>query len=126
MRGKTVCDLGAGSGVVALAALMAGALHAVACDEDPAAREACLRNAARNGLSLDVSARPQPAEVILAADLLYREANRRLLRGRCLVADCRGEPGEGFRLLGHYQSSPLPDLGFEVGFREVRLWESEE
>lgn len=41
------------------------------------------------------------------------------------VADCRNEPGQGFRLLGWHDSAPLPDLGFDPDFRKVGLWESE-
>lgn len=124
VRGKSVCDLGSGSGVVALAARMAGARSVLACDQDPAARQATLRNAARNKLQIEVGAGPREADLWLAADLLYEPANRALLRNPCLVADCRGEPGDGFRLLGWHDSAPLPDLGFEAGFRRVGLWES--
>lgn len=125
VRGKSVCDLGSGSGVVALAAARAGATRVLACDIDPAARQACRDNAARNDLELVVCERPEPCDLLLAADLLYEPANRCWLQGACLVADCRGEPGEGFRLLGWYDSAPLPDLGFEAGFRRVGLWASD-
>ncbi|MCE7874603.1 methyltransferase domain-containing protein [bacterium CPR1] len=126
VRGKTVCDLGAGSGVVALAAARAGAARVLACDIDPAARLACRHNAARNGLEIVVCEQPEPCDLILAADLLYEPANRHWLKGLCLVADSRGEPGEGFRLLGWHDSAPLPDLGFESGFRRVGLWAGQE
>lgn len=122
VRGKTVCDLGAGSGVVAIAALQAGAKRAFVVDNDPQARQACHRNAALNRVRLEEG--QPPHDLLLAADLLYDPANERLLTHPCLLADCRAQPGPGFRLIGQYDSAPLPDLGFEAGFRRVGLWES--
>lgn len=47
---KTVLDLGCGSGILAVAALLFGAEHAVCCDIAPDAAAVCLDNAAINGL----------------------------------------------------------------------------
>lgn len=52
--GLDVVDVGAGTGVLALAALRLGARRAVAVDLAPDARRACRENAALNALPLDV------------------------------------------------------------------------
>lgn len=122
VRDRTVCDLGAGSGIVAIAAMKAGARRAIALDEDPAARAAIARNARLNGVEIGLT--PEPHDLLLAADLLYEEANQSLLTHPCLVADCRAQPRGNFTLLGWRDSAPLPDLGFDQDFRRVGLWQS--
>lgn len=47
---KTVLDLGCGSGILAIAALLLGAESAVCCDIDEKARKVVLENAALNGI----------------------------------------------------------------------------
>jgi len=72
LAGKTVIDYGCGSGVLAIAALMLGAKHAVAVDIDPQAVTATLDNASRNRVAdrIDVgmvsSMRRAPADILLA------------------------------------------------------------
>ena len=51
VAGKTVMDFGCGSGVLAIAALLLGARHAVACDIDPQALLATAANAELNGVA---------------------------------------------------------------------------
>ncbi|MFN3875045.1 MAG: 50S ribosomal protein L11 methyltransferase [Flavobacteriales bacterium] len=50
-RGKRVCDLGCGTGVLAILAERLGACEAVAIDNDPAAVENARENSALNGCS---------------------------------------------------------------------------
>lgn len=50
LRGKTVLDVGCGSGILALAALKLGADSAVGVDNDPQALAASIDNAERNGV----------------------------------------------------------------------------
>lgn len=57
LRGRTVIEVGTGSGVLALSAARAGAVRVVALDINPAAVEATTQNARRNGLSEIVEAR---------------------------------------------------------------------
>ena len=76
VRGKSVLDVASGSGLVAIAALKAGAAHAVAADIDRFASEAAFLNADLNGVALDVSGddpvgKPTDAEIILVGDLFY-------------------------------------------------------
>jgi predicted nicotinamide N-methyase len=54
VAGRRVLDLASGSGIVAIAAALAGADHVVASDSDARARVAAQRNAALNGVTLDV------------------------------------------------------------------------
>jgi predicted nicotinamide N-methyase len=101
VRGATVLDLGAGSGIAAIAAARAGAAHVTAVDIDPAAAAAIRRNAAANGVAVHPGADVE-TDVVLAGDAFYsaRVADRMsdLLRGharrgaRVLV----GDPGRGY------------------------------
>ena len=76
VRGKSVLDVASGSGLVAIAAMKAGAGHAIAIDIDRFAADAALLNAELNGVSMDVSdkdpvGKPTDADVILVGDLFY-------------------------------------------------------
>lgn len=55
LAGKRVLDVGAGSGILAIAALRLGARQALAVDHDPQARRACERNARANDVSLGIA-----------------------------------------------------------------------
>lgn len=72
-RGKLVIDVGCGSGILALIALVTGAARAIAIDNDPEAVDVTRENAARNALSsridastTDVSALSVTAPLVLA------------------------------------------------------------
>ena len=73
MQGVEVLDFGCGSGILAIAALLLGAKHAVGTDIDPQALEASRDNAGRNGIDaalfplyLPEDLPQQPAEVVVA------------------------------------------------------------
>lgn len=51
--GQTVLDLGCGSGILSIAALLLGADHAVACDIDEKCMDVAYENAALNGVGRD-------------------------------------------------------------------------
>ena len=93
VRGRRVVDLGAGSGVVAIAAARAGASHVTAVDIDVSALEATRHNARLNGVRIHVAnSIPEDWDVLLAADVGYETSPRRQLgalasRGTVLVAD---------------------------------------
>lgn len=70
VAGRRVLDLGAGSGIVSLAALWASASVVIANDTDPAATAAIALNAETNGLAsgLEIVARDMLEEPVLAED----------------------------------------------------------
>ncbi len=108
MRGKRVLDFGSGSGLVAIAAKLAGAAHVVAADVDPFAAIAADRNAALNGVSLEiltgdiVGLADVDADALFAGDVWYeREPAARFdawLRtlGARGVRVVTGDPGRSY------------------------------
>lgn len=78
VAGRRVLDVGAGSGIVALAAALAGAAEVTANDVDPTAAAAIRCNAIANGLEVRVDAAdlldgPAGADVVLAGDVCYEQ-----------------------------------------------------
>ena len=77
VAGKRVLDLGAGCGLVGIAAALAGASEITAVDIDANARSAALLNAAANGVSLRtcgkdiLDADPPDADIVAIGDLFY-------------------------------------------------------
>ncbi len=76
VAGKRVLDVASGSGLVAMAAMKAGAASALAVDIDVFALHAARLNAELNNLRLQTSDRdpigqPTDAELILVGDLFY-------------------------------------------------------
>ena len=70
LRPASLLDVGCGSGVLAIAAAKLGHSPVTAIDADPAAVEATLRNAARNGVTVNVrvaDARHEPLPPAVAA-----------------------------------------------------------
>jgi len=135
VEGRTVLDLATGSGLVALAALLAGARHATAVDLDPVAAAAARLNAAANGLADrltvtvgDLTAgAPPTVDVVLAGDVCYdRDMTAAVLPWlrRARAAGTRvllGDPGRaylpshGLRRVAEYDVPTTADLeGREV------------
>jgi predicted nicotinamide N-methyase len=107
VRGKRVLDVASGSGLVAIAAMRAGAAHACAVDIDPFCAPAALLNAALNHVriatsDIDPVGAPTDADVILVGDLFYdRDLAVRLLAWlRALQSEGRtvlvGDPGRSY------------------------------
>ncbi|OAP39066.1 nicotinamide N-methyase [Sinorhizobium glycinis] len=76
VRGRRVVDFAAGSGLVAIAAMLAGAAEVLAVDIDPWAETAVRLNAELNGVSVsflseDIIGRGRAADVYLAGDVFY-------------------------------------------------------
>ena len=119
VRGRSVVDLGTGSGVVALAAARAGASDVLALDLDPLARRAAEMNAALNGLTIRTG-RDAPAswDLMLAADVLYETGLRDWVlgpareRGPILLADPgrTGTPRISFPEAGRAMACTFPDV----------------
>lgn len=134
VRNKRVLDFGSGSGVAAIAAALAGAGEVVACDLDPDACEATRVNAALNACSVDVRADYADCDgdfdIILVADVLYDRDNLSWLdtflarASTVLVADSRVRNFSrlGYRKLGQWQSTTLPDLDEFDEFGQVSIY----
>ncbi|TCU16562.1 class I SAM-dependent methyltransferase [Rhizobium sullae] len=76
VQNKRVFDFATGSGLVAIAAKMAGAAAVKAADIDPWAETAVLLNAVANGVSIDFDradfvGQPVDADIVLAGDVFY-------------------------------------------------------
>lgn len=76
VAGKRVLDFGAGSGLVAIAAKLAGAKTVLAADIDPWTAHAVSLNADANGVALEFTAADLvgtclDADVVLAGDVFY-------------------------------------------------------
>lgn len=110
VAGRTLLDLATGSGLVAIAAALAGAARVTANDVDPVGVAALRENLAANGVGHDVDVRlgdlmgdgVPDAEVVVAGDICYERhmADRMLewLRschdaGRTVLL---GDPGRAF------------------------------
>jgi predicted nicotinamide N-methyase len=80
VRGKTVIDLATGSGLVAIAAMKAGAARVLAADIDDFAASASALNAALNDVAVDVTTQnlldtpPPQVGTILVGDLFYEKS----------------------------------------------------
>lgn len=107
VAGRSVLDLASGSGMVGIAAAMAGASAVVANDIDPYAVAAIAANAEANGVSVAVSqddlldGDANGVDVVLAGDALYQQAIAdRMLRFLVRAANSGahvlvGDPGRG-------------------------------
>ena len=108
VSGREVLDIGSGSGIVAIAAAMAGAKRVVAAEIDPFAAAAIGLNAALNGVAIAVETRDLLDRaaagwgVALAGDICYEEPMasramnllRRIAgRGRTVLL---GDPGRAY------------------------------
>ena len=76
VAGKRVLDFASGSGLVAIAAALAGAAHVEACDIDAFAGEAIKLNGQENGVEIhlrlgDLVGRDDGWDVVLAGDVSY-------------------------------------------------------
>jgi predicted nicotinamide N-methyase len=76
VRGKTVMDVASGSGLVAIAAMKAGAKSTLAIDIDAFASHAAILNAALNNVVVETSdadpvGQTTDAQIILVGDLFY-------------------------------------------------------
>jgi predicted nicotinamide N-methyase len=108
VAGRDVLDVASGSGMVAIAAAMAGANRVTASDIDPFATAAIALNAALNGVSVSVEPRdlldrgPAGWGVVTAGDVCYEEpmASRMIALLRRIAARGRlallGDPGRAY------------------------------
>jgi predicted nicotinamide N-methyase len=134
VAGKRILDFGSGSGVVAIAAALAGADEVIACDVDPLALDATRLNAGLNGVSLklerDYFRIDGTIDLIIVADVLYDQSNfawlERFLRraDKVLIADSRVRNFEfpHYRQIARCDSRTIPDLDESAEFGDVRIY----
>lgn len=106
VRGRTILDFGAGGGIVAIAAALAGAGLATACDIDPFARTASRINGRLNGVDVTTAAdtatlRDSDWDFVLLGDMCYeRDASAdftdwlKRMAAKCPVLI--GDPGRAY------------------------------
>lgn len=112
VRGRHVIDLATGSGLVAIAAVMAGAAAVTGYDIDPLAAGAVSMNAAANGVAvaaacadiLDEAGPPPGTGLVLAADAFYQ----RELAARIMRFLARSQAGGADVLIGDFGRAYLP------------------
>ncbi len=139
VAGKRVLDLAAGSGLVGIAAMQAGAASVLCADIDPFCAAAVALNAGANGVAMDftdadlLDAPPPDVDVICAGDVFYEQPmagrvldwlTRASGQGtRVLVGDPLRTyfPKEGFDLLGEYAVPTTRELEDDA-VKRTRVW----
>jgi predicted nicotinamide N-methyase len=140
VAGKTVVDLGSGSGLTAIAAKLAGAARVLAADIDALALASVRVNAALNGVEVettreDLLARgPATADVVLVGDLFYeRELAARVTSyieraaaagARVLIGDPKRNyfPSGRFTLAAEYQVPVTRELE-DAEIKRTSVWQ---
>lgn len=137
---KTIIDLASGSGLVAIAAMKAGASSVFAYDIDAFARTAIALNAAENGVTINArgddllgGSSVPPAQTILAGDIFYeRDTAERAFaflsaqaaRGATVLI---GDPGRSYlpkdklRKLAEYRVPVTRDLE-DAEIKNTAVW----
>jgi len=139
VAGKRVIDFASGSGLVAIAAMKAGAVSVLAADIDVFCEAAIGLNATANGVEVAftdrnlLNAPPPPADVILAGDICYERPMAEavmawLAQGRTAgAAVLIGDPGrtyfpkDGLEKLAEYQVPTTRELE-DLAVKRTSVW----
>lgn len=139
VRGKRVLDLASGSGLVAIAAALAGAAETTANDIDPMCEAAVGLNAELNSVAIHylagslLEASPPACDVILAADVFYEQTPARLFRAFLEKAHAAGitifagDPGrtyfprDAFRQVAEYSVETSKEIENHP-VKTARVW----
>jgi len=139
VAGKRVIDFASGSGLVAIAAMKAGAASVLAADIDVFCEAAIGLNAAANGVEVAftevdlLEAPPPPADVLLAGDICYERPMAEAVMawlglGRAAGATVLvGDPGrtyfpkEGLVKLAEYQVPTTRELE-DMAVKRTSVW----
>lgn len=135
VKDKKVLDFGTGSGVVAIAAMKAGAKQVIACDIDQDALTSCQANARLNNVTFDLSddlfgIKDKDIDLLIAADVLYDRENLSFLdtffrfAPNVLLADSRIKDFSHphYQFMNKVESFTVPDLDELDEFRWVNLY----
>ena len=134
VKGKDICDLGCGSGVVAIAAKKAGAKNVWACDIDQDALVASKLNSLINNVKLDfiqnLEELPEKVNLMFMADVLYDKNNYSLINSslecaqKLLISDSRIKTLEDTRFSIFEKKTALtyPNLGEFDEYKEVTFF----
>jgi predicted nicotinamide N-methyase len=124
VAGRTVLDLATGSGLVAIVAARAGAIHVLAADIDPFAEAAVELNAREARVHVAfvghdlLDGAPPESDVVLAGDTWYEAA----LADRVLPWLEAAAHGGARVLIGDPGRAYVPDVA-EAGLRELAAYE---
>ena len=139
VAGKRVLDFAAGSGLVAIAAMKAGAASALAADIDAFCGAAVSLNAEANAVTVSFTDQdlldgpPPAADVFLAGDICYEKPMaERTMAWLAAASDAGatvliGDPGRtyfpksGLRLLAEYQVQTTRELE-DMEVKRTRVW----
>ena len=140
VAGRTVLDLGAGSGLTSIAAMKAGAASVLAADIDRYALVAIALNGEANGVRIEttatdlLAAAPGSFDVVLVGDMFYeRDLAERALAfvetartkgAEVLVGDPRRSyfPKERFRKVAEYSVPVTRDLE-DMEIKHTAVWQ---
>ncbi len=139
VAGKRVLDFAAGSGLVGIAAMKAGAVSTLCADIDPFCGAAVALNAEANGVALDFTAanllraEPPDVDVICAGDVFYEKPMADAVLAWLTAASARGVrvlvgdplrtyfPKSGFDLLAEYAVPTTRELE-DSAVKRTRVW----
>ena len=134
VKDKDICDLGCGSGVVAIAAKKAGAKNVWACDIDQDALVASKLNSLINNVKLDfiqnLEELPEKVDLMFMADVLYDKNNCSLINSslersqKLLISDSRIKTLKDTRFSIFEKKTALtyPNLGEFDEYKEVTFF----
>ena len=139
VAGKQGVDFATGSGLVAIAARLAGAREVLAADIDPFCAAAVTLNAEVNGVAVDFTARdlldaaPPPVDLICAGDICYEKPLAERVLAWLAAAHAQGirvligDPGrsyfpkQGLVKLADYQVETTRELEDHT-VKRTRVW----
>ncbi|MBJ7485753.1 methyltransferase [Brevundimonas sp.] len=139
VAGRSVIDFATGSGLVGIAAMMAGATSVLGADIDPFCGAAVALNAEANGIDMAFTDRdlldapPPPVDVICAGDVCYEKPmTERVLAWlgaarangtRVLIGDPHRTyfPKSGLELLAEYQVPTTRELE-DLAIKRSSVW----
>ncbi|MBA53119.1 MAG: methyltransferase [Pseudomonadales bacterium] len=134
VRNKVIADFGTGSGIVAIAAKLAGARQVFACDIDEICCQLTRLNAAHNKVDISIVTGLEqigvPVDMVLAADVLYEKENLRFLDRMLEVADdviiadsrLKSMPDQRFTHFDTSNTTSFPDYGEAKANNEVKFY----